>query len=458
MRNPVIFLFLDECIRDKILRQTERFFPTGSVFNMPSADESREIIAKIQANEGGLRLNRVNIYVVVEAENPDALRLVENAGQRLSVQFRENFAAVDITLIISLNESNGCENIKERNTSTYKFLTGLATTLFNRIFLISNKNEYGEVFSESKNNAHALIAALPLLNLTQSYFNEALDAKMASQKQILFASAGFWQKTPSQLNENRVLHKLAEVLEEEMESDKGMVLLSREVQRDKRIAPLSPNIINNIAGVAAKPLRLWELWGLTVKEAESLLFGDEAVKFFERVYMRKIENFSECEIEATKKPLYQAVSEEAELREIISETENKLHELRGSMGQIEVTICRPKFFGSIDYVKNRIGEVYTLRYEYESLLVALDRQKSKQAQLESYLDYIRGVVQTLKSLPLTEPPPKTLNETEPYAPIQISLLRSDDLIRESHTFNTMNGEPCLLRLIGGFTLQDFRIQ
>ncbi|MCL2225515.1 MAG: hypothetical protein FWB96_11170, partial [Defluviitaleaceae bacterium] len=213
MKNPVIFVFLGKVklTGEKILRQAKRLFSAGEIFTIEG--EARETIAKIQANEGGLRLNRVNIYVIAAAEETDALSLVETAGENLRGKFCENFAAVDITLTVLLDESNDCDATETRNANTYKFLQGLTANDYNRIFLLSNKNEYGEILSEAKKKSLVVAAALPLLNTTQSQFNEALAAKAAARKQPLFASAGFWQQPPPRLDENFALHRLADELE-----------------------------------------------------------------------------------------------------------------------------------------------------------------------------------------------------------------------------------------------------
>jgi len=449
--NPIVFAFSDNYIEEKIMRHTKKFFSSGEVFVIGLRDEVRGTIAKIQANEGGLRLNRVNIYIVAAAENPEALSFAENAGERARENFCEIFGAVDITLVVLLDESNDCENVSERNANTNKFLTEFSARAFDKIFLISNKNEYGEIFRE--NNIYSLVAALPVINFIAPQFNEALAAKTATGKKI-FASAGLWEKPPSPIDENFVLHKFAKIIEEEFNTESPEK--SEKTRADFHFSTDSFSqceIISNIASVAAKPKKFWELWGHSLKDAEKILFGDEAEKFFERNYFSKIISSDEIKIE--KKLLRQTVCEETELRKIISETENKMRELKNRMIQAEAVICRLR---SVDYVKNQIGETYALRYEYENLRIALERQKNELSRIDSYLDYIRGVVQTLKALPLSEisePPEK--NHEEPHAPIQISLLRNDGLIQETHAFRNINDDPCLLRIIGGFTLQDFRI-
>lgn len=422
MKNPTIFVSLDE-----------------------TREEIRGIIARIQANENGLALARVNIYATVAAENPRAAELVETAGARLNSAFRENFAMVDMTLAVILSETNAVEtDFAARNAATNKFLANFSPGAFDRVFLISDKNERGEVLPESSKKISEIIAALPLLNETGSRFCEFLAAKAAASERPIFASAGFWQNPPPKLEQNRDLHRLADAIESEFKSYAAEKIFSQN-STGYRLTPVE--LAKNIASVAAKQLRPWHLWGRTVKEAENLLFGDAAEKFFEKNYSR--EN-SSCEFESTKKTLREAACEERNFLRKIEETEKIICAARDEIEQIETATCRVKH--GVDYVKTKIGEAYAARYELEAARADYANLSAEHAHLKARLDYLRGAARRLKALPTTAPPQET--PTDAHAPIAISLLRDDGLIRESHIIPDESGNPRLLRLIGGFTSAD----
>jgi hypothetical protein len=197
--------------------------------------------------------------------------------------------------------------------------------------------------------------------------------------------------------------------------------------------------------VAAKPLNFWELWGLTIGQAERRIFGKEAQRFFRRTYASDTPETNEPQ----KMPLAQLAAREAELQATISAAEDKLHNLRIRLSQAENTTIRP--FTNLDYVKSKIGEVYELKLETETLETRLEATQNEHSRITSYLYYVRGLTSELKALPEIPPP----TDDPPHAPLQISLLRNDDLLHEDHNLQAANSNPCLLRIIAGFALSDF---
>lgn len=472
MKNPTVFVFLGEVESEEILRTAKRMHPTGAVFAMNALDEIRPTIARIQANEGGLKLNRVNIYTTIAAEDPSASELAEQAGEVLRDTFRKAFSAVDVTLAVLLSESNERDNIEMRDKNTYNFLTRMGeqrtTPLFNRIFLLSDKNEHGEILPGIGKKLYEMVAALPLLNSAQSHFCDLLAAKSEQQEQPLFASAGFWHPPPPQAEENQVLRKLAEVIEHELHdgeqrpseqtAEPSVFSCASWIAGENRNCGISyEEIVNNIASVAAKPMNFWELWGRTIKEAEALLFGNEAAKFFERMYVSycpEITFTSVREFETIPRSLFQVVRDEERLREAIFETESSIRALTNNIKQTEVSICRPKMKNNIDHIKDKIGEIYALLFAQQNLREKLSRQKNEHERLNVYLSHIRETITALKSLPDSPPHEAPSLPPETLAPISISLHRNDGLLRESHTLQTVCGDTCLLRVIGGFPMQS----
>jgi hypothetical protein len=355
---------------------------------------------------------------------------------------------------VILRESNDVSDadaggFDERNASMLKFLTALAEnkTLFNRIFLLSDKNEYGEVLPSSFANICATAAALPLLNDMDSHFNEIMAAKIAEQG--VFASAGFWQKPQSRTAENRELHKLAETMEKELAQGESTAAFSS--TSVDNLSPIEPDhsekIANNVTSAAAKPLRAWNLWGIKIKDAEILLYENEAKNFFEKNYSRRAKEPTPLE-NPEKMPLSEVSEKEKHLREAISKLTRVSVSLSDSLKQTES--LQVKFPQSVDYVKDKIGECYALRFKLQSLSHEQARLKAEQSCLEAHLNYTRETIKSLKKLPISDPPEQPMGE----APIAISLLRNDGLIHESHVIKNAADEDCLLRVIGGFGLRD----
>ncbi|MCL2387194.1 MAG: hypothetical protein FWC89_06540 [Defluviitaleaceae bacterium] len=458
VRNPTVFLFLDVTDASEILQQAERTHQSGAVFCL-DAENVKATTARIQANEGGLNIKRVNIYVVATAEDSQAGE-ARDWGVRLRELFCEDFAAVDLTLVVLLNES-------EQTPNTYKFLnaSGEYANSYDKFFILSDRNERDEILPESKKNLHATVAALPLVNVCESHFNEILAAKINERNKVLFASAGFWQKPPPLHEENIALHRLADILSHEMVE--GTRDGRNAARLENRVISAREEVISKVTSVAAKPLRIWELWGRNIKEAEDLLYGKEAERFFNRALeaaaQAPITEDIQSEITRDTKKLRQAASEEEQLNQAITETESRIRVLKDELEHAQATIIRVKLRHDIDYVKDQIGECYVIRFNLHHHKQTLTRLTEKHSRLKSYLEYIEGVIETIKALPLpeetTQPTPEEAyayitTHAEILAPLAISLLRDDGLIREQHLLPDPRNNFRLLRIIGGFTPQN----
>ncbi|MCL1845050.1 MAG: hypothetical protein FWF77_04015 [Defluviitaleaceae bacterium] len=420
MKNPAVFIFFGE------------------------AYDLREIISKIQANEGGFNLNRVNVYAVARAET--AFEDVCAAGEKIRSAFCDEFSVVDFSLALTLTRES-CEAARN-------FLSALARKFalpFERTFVISDKNEHGEILPGGEERAREIIAGLPLLHETDSRFNDALAARTSERHAL--ASAGFWQTPPPMYEENRELHKLADSIELEylnVNFSEGGISAKPEV------APAEGDeIAKNIIAVPAKPLRHWGLAGRTLKEAEFLMFGKNAERFFEKNYPPEnfaLENYEDLS-------LCEAVSMEKKLHEMLVETDIAVKILENEKARAEAENLRP--WGTLQGAKIKIGENYALRYELQNLRSAYEKFAEEHAAIAANLDELRTTILRIKKLPVTEQSCKIteaemLARAEKFAPIAISLLRDDGLLRESHIVKNSRGENCLLRVVGGFSLCDLQ--
>ncbi|MCL1877258.1 MAG: hypothetical protein FWF80_00195, partial [Defluviitaleaceae bacterium] len=222
----------------------------------------------------------------------------------------------------------------------------------------------------------------------------------------------------------------------------------------KKVSP--EELIKNTLAITAKPTRFYNLTNRTIKEAENLLFGDIAEKFFKKNYPPEI--FA-AEKYAEKMSLCDAVVAEKKLRDTIVETEIAIKILENEAALASASIVRP--WQTIQRVKVRVGECYALRYELESLRSVHEKFSEEHAALAKILDELRAAVNRIKKLHIAEPPDEIsecdmLARAEKLAPVAISLIRDDGLLRENHIVRNTRGESCLLRVVGGFAPCDLQ--
>ncbi|MCL2356515.1 MAG: hypothetical protein FWC70_05040 [Defluviitaleaceae bacterium] len=417
MYNPSVFVFFDE------------------------ANDLNEIIARIQENEGGFNLNRVNICAVArEMFETVEFDAAHDAGRKIREAFCDEFSTVDLTLAIALTRESGASVRTFLDALTVA--SGIEKSPFDRIFIISDKNEHGEILPDSENRIRDIIAALPLLHETD--FCDALAERTVEGPAL--ASAGFWQKPPQPFLGNRELHRLADALERRLAEGSPFFDLPRNETGRK-----SPS---SVVAVPAKPLRFWDLRGCTVKQAENLLFGGLAEKFFEMSFPPPI---PETENYAAKLTLCEAATAEKKLPDVLVETEIAAAILEEKMHQTAAEIVRP--WHSVCRVKEKIGEHYTLRRELQDVRAAHNKFALEHAALSAALDELRAAISRIKKLPVAEQFCETSDAemlacTEKFAPVAISLLRDDGLLRESHIIRDAQGKTCVLRAIGGFAPRD----
>ncbi|MCL2456136.1 MAG: hypothetical protein FWD19_01140, partial [Defluviitaleaceae bacterium] len=94
MKNPTVFAFANE----KILRAAKNLHAPATFFSFDSVEEIPAAKTKIQANEAGLNLTRVNIFVVAD-EN-----FLPETARAIYKNFAEDFPAVHISLVVLLRE------------------------------------------------------------------------------------------------------------------------------------------------------------------------------------------------------------------------------------------------------------------------------------------------------------------------------------------------------------------
>ena len=503
VQNPTLYVQIGSAKKIDIISLAERTHPPGGAICLQLGEPVDKLIraAKACLQSGEMArpgTQRVNIYVIAIAHEPQVVPLTLHAGERLCALFAEDFATFHITLAVLVDESNEADRdgfeYETRAAATYDFLASLTgATAFDRIFLLSNRNEFGRVSGHDyMYHMCQLLAFLPLLHGCQnSRFDETMNAKAAEAGRVLFASAGFGvgDLAVDVNKENRVLHELAQVLEGEVKidlnendeqhssviagstrnlqaescrpsfvcvnSDKfGFEIYDMKIAGQARNDKTGGNIANAIASIASNPLsfsQIISLRGATLTEAEALIFGTAAENFFHTNYLAPHYESST----QTTLTLRGAVAEESCLAKLLEEIELEICNLSHELSQKERTPVG--FFQAIDNAKTAIGQAYEIKYKLAALQVQREKHQTRYAQLHSYIQYLREVIAALKALPV-EPPPETppeqlLSQARERATLNISLLRHDGMLLESHILGEPDN-PCVLRVIGGFTLED----
>lgn len=459
VQNPTLYVLIGNARQIDIISLAEQTHPHGGAICLhldePMDNLIREVKASLQSCEiSQLDAQRVNIYVVAIAHDPQATQLVPIVGERLQVIFAEDFA-FHITLVVLFDESNESSRdgykYEARTGATYEFLVSLTgETVFDCIFLLSNRNEFGRVSSADYDNTHRIMAFLPLLHcLESSRFNEIMNAKAGEAGRVLFASAGVGvgEPAPDVNRDNRVLHSFAQFIEHEMETHDASSGNAKQSINDGAL-------FSSITSLPSKPLSFSEIFslrGATIAEAEAIIFGDSAASFFNKNYPSPL-----CDSSFPNTlQLRDAVAEEKHLVTLIDETASEIAYLTNELSQKERTPVG--FLHAIDNAKTIIGQIYATKYRITILKAVCKKYQTRHAQLHLFIQYIREVIATLKALPI-QPPAQVptevlLSQARERAVLNISLLRHDGMLQESHVITDFSA-PCVLRLIGGFCLED----
>lgn len=472
IQNPTLYVFIGGMERDEIIAAIKKTHLSGEAMYLDLSETTdidkaiRTTKAKLQAWETNLSLQRVNIYVMATAHEAQVFELVKIVGSRLRVLFAEDFT-FHITLAVFLSETNEPDETnctyEERGKTTYKFLTALVgDTAFDCIFLLSDRNEYGRVTEANRKNVHKLMAYLPYLHCVDSDFYKTLHRKAREMGRVLFASAGIGvggdinSNVADDNKKNLQLHNLAQILEGEFNSKmpvSGSMLSTGAYCAKVDDICVELDIANNIASVAARPLSPLDFNGLTLKEAEWLLFEDGTVDFF-----ATIPNVIRVENPPSNLLLRKIIAEENYLKHMLAELAEEISFITVELKKKESTkLSAIKF---VHNVKNEIGQCYSIKYKLNELQNIYEKLLNRQSEISDYLEYLREIITVLKSLPIMpvykETPDNRLSQAKAQAALNISLLRDDGLVREMHIIKDVLGSPevCVLNLIGGFALED----
>jgi len=489
MNIPNLYTFIGDVadISAKIMAAANKFYSADTTISLhldETADIDNTIRAakvRVQSAKSGLDKRQANICVVVKAYDPLGVQLAIAVGKRLSTLFAEDFAAHRLALAVFLSESNEPDvddiSFEMRNKLTYEFLTAIAGhTPFDCVFLLSDRNEHGQVDVANHDNACKFLARLPQV-LATSRFVETLAMKAGELGRTLFASGGFWEKEIPYGQPNRQLHHLAKILENEL-AEGEKIPLPQEQPLSQLLSVFDwsnrtdAKIVADVCSVAAEPLSPVLLAGKTVKESETLLFGDSAARFFET-------NFPMCE-EPEQHPkrlsLRNAVAKERLLSIRLSNISAEITRVSQELAKLEIASHRvgvldilcgyikrsENTFSLVDKVKAAVGNCYVFKHKLNMLSILQNSTAAVHAQLLDYIEHIRNIISVIKA---QEPSPEIDSVTAQtheqdvapqvakHAVLNISLLRDDGLLHETHILGDETN-PYVLRLIGGFAQED----
>ena len=477
--HPALYVFIGKLSNaaQKVVGLAEKFHLPQAVFSLCNDDisEIRAVKAKIQQGGVGLNLNRINIFVATEVCDVKFSSVAE-AGARLKEVFTEDFAVCNLSLAVLISEASDANDFDARNRATFEFLKACGDGLpeiFNQFFLLSDRNENGVVSAGNRENCLEVLGCLPGIKAESDYFNEIVAAKARAEGRVLFSSVGVAVDMPDEVAKNpdeltigaaekHALVQLAEKLDAECDANESSCSYNNEANLTD--TEILAKIKSEIVSVAAKPLFFRDLFGVPIVDAEQMLFGKQAARFYEENY--NAENaYSEAMAHASefvpiKMPLRQAAAEEKNLRlaliklaDEIAQQEQILTNKRESPQPIKFL----QILNYVDAVKDTIAETYTIIYQITALKKTYANLNKKHKHLETYIKYICQTTQALRDIPVQVPAPhrpKTFNQLETQAAINISLIRDDGLIRETHTLTDIDGNLCVVKLVGGFAAEN----
>jgi len=454
MKNPSLYVFVSSA------KEMDKTAAMSLYLDSSEQDQDldriiRTVKAEIQSGQAGdVGIQRINIYVIANAHEPkpNAGKFIKIVGERLKTLFSEDFVALHISLLVFLSESNeldaGGIAYEARCRFSYEFLLNLTNQMaFDRIFLLSDRNEYGYVSPENHSNAYNAAMHLPFLPHESSKFEAIMNLMEGESGRVLFASLGFGavENDEDDLPDVSNAPYLAKILEHELQRGKLNRTLGFEID--------SVQIISAITGVAANPATIVNFFGITLKEAENLLYGERICKFFEENY--KTQTFNEEEVDTLE--LSVLAAEDRQISQTLDGISERMRDLSYTLNEKQESPVRAGLFHAIDKIKDAIGECYVIKYELAKLNFEKEKLTARQAKIKPYVEYMYNVVSALKALqsePKREIPYEALlQQAKENAALNISLLRNDGLLFETHVLGDPVS-PCVLRLVGGFALED----
>jgi len=352
----------------ELQKRAEGVYPHGGAFFLHAANTEAELYenvqaikAQIQKNHAKLNLMQVHVYLVATAHQITLKALTEFDIVRLRTWLSRDFA-VPFIMLCTLYAWGEAEASQAFLLELPKF-----TPVCDHIFILSDRYQNNEVRPAHWAQLYELIIRLPMAFgsveekfLTAGLLMPDLPAQEASMPEAPPPDAPH----------------LPEILPE--------------------------SIVNHLQSIAAQPLHIFQLRGLSLDNAEAKLFGNRMRRFFEENYLQS----TSCEIQH---------------------------------GSAPVTAWR------VSTAIRSIAQKYASFYRSY-------RVKTLQATQKQQEDYTRSIEEAKKRFASYRAQSVARLQNAPPPPVALYLLRTDGLPEK--IFFPDDNEPCVLRIMGGFSVED----
>ena len=390
------------------------YIASPAAFVLHTVDEAavRGVKACIQANDAGLDLRRLHVYVV--ADSCVDVGLLSHGAAMLRRQLLGDFPSVGLYLCVMLwGAGNGAD-------------LASAAPLYDRCYLLCDRNEYGEVNQASRKASLLLLNYLPLTHQPSSQFDEVLSAKSMSEKRPLYVSAGYARlEKPHDAIYAAIRYAVQVRLAEDLEAVLGDAVVldycgeGAGGYAEPELDAVLEKIVRDIASVPSRPVPGRSLRGLTIQAAEAQLCGDAAARFYEANYEHyaKLDESGRLLIAPTQTSNGDvgAISNRPHHCEALNPATliQETHRLSIAISSLSKAITHHTHQLSNKYktkwqgwffqkpIKIKIGEAYAIRCKLDRLQQAHTQLTAQYNQTQTYIKNIRQLISNLKSAPPT---------------------------------------------------------
>jgi len=380
--HPCLYIDLGELGLEGALRS-----PTAFLIRTLDEAAIRDVKMCIQENKERLNLGCLHIYVAVT--NQSLNRQTSEIASVLQEWFLGDFPLVRLNLCIYMNDiSSGVADINCCDEE-------LVASLFDRCYLLSDHNEYGELNTTNRQTNIKLLAYLPLTHQPASRFDEILTAKILSEKKQLFVSAGFAQLKKPTADIYAIIHHtvqmwVAHYLETAINTPPTYVEPTNIYIKDDE------KIIKDIVSVPSRPIKKSNLQSHTLHTAEQLLFDDDANRFYKDNYYCKL-SYHMPDVDVS--PTNLATQEQRLSTDLAALSK----QIATASNRLAIKMKAPCKVGPFrQSVKKQIAEAYLGRLTLDTLQAAHNELSARHRQVVSYVNEIRELIAKLKAM---QPPP-----------------------------------------------------
>lgn len=404
IKHPSLYVFAGDCgdAYTQVYNHSQETLTGGAffleLFKREGQEDAVRVIrnlkTEIQKNEADLNIKRINIHVCVLASNDSGL--AEQAGSLLRKVFCEDFPIVHMTLFILLSESNRYEDYERRSALSLQTLRAVeafqhagysaAGPLYDIAYVLSDRNENDIVSDDNMNKNYEMMVGLHYWAYTESRFEDSLRQKSMNTGSACFASAGMaCLAKPNREIAFAVFQHVFEYLLMELQTPVAPININT-LAEDLSQQTFPQNIteekiVQDLMSVASKPVNIFQLRNINLREAEKFLFGEGAARFFEanglglnagRVRTEDAVNtITQVAADTKAGPFVEKVLDFNGQEEAIATLKRRIASCEQEIEHLYGQPCKPSLLKATDAVKRQIAEVYVARYRMMRLCALL---------------------------------------------------------------------------------------